>query len=273
MSEQQLDFALDLMRRLPPAQVTSNLAGLIDLVPDLTEDLLSSVDQPLKIAFDTESNRDYLLCDYNRDGDSYRSPWSSKYDPPLDDGNQPSAKVRQLEVQANAAFEVYKDQYYEGGSISSVYMWDVDTGFAGVVLIKKISDVAKGGSPMKGTWDAVHVFQVDEKPGNKADYKLTTTIMLSLETENERAGVVNLSGTLTRQQNKVDVPVTKENTHIANIGSQIEVLENTMRQHIEALYFGRTKDVINDIRKRTGFAAHNATRDMQKNLMAGNPKK
>lgn len=41
-------------------------------MPDLCEDLLSSVDQPLKIARDKTVGKDYLLCDYNRDGDSYR---------------------------------------------------------------------------------------------------------------------------------------------------------------------------------------------------------
>lgn len=41
-------------------------------VPSLCEDLLSSVDQPLKIARDKQLGKDYLLCDYNRDGDSYR---------------------------------------------------------------------------------------------------------------------------------------------------------------------------------------------------------
>ncbi len=41
-------------------------------VPSLCEDLLSSVDQPLKIARDKVVGKDYLLCDYNRDGDSYR---------------------------------------------------------------------------------------------------------------------------------------------------------------------------------------------------------
>jgi len=61
------------MRRLPPQQIEKNLSDLIDLVPSLCEDLLSSVDQPLKIAQDQETGRDYLLCDYNRDGDSYRS--------------------------------------------------------------------------------------------------------------------------------------------------------------------------------------------------------
>ena len=46
-------------------------AELVDLAPDLTDDLLNTVDQPLQVAKDAQGNA-YLLCDYNRDGDSYR---------------------------------------------------------------------------------------------------------------------------------------------------------------------------------------------------------
>jgi capping protein beta len=38
-----------------------------------------------------------------------RSPWSNKYDPPLSDGACPSTKLRQMEIQANEAFDVYRD--------------------------------------------------------------------------------------------------------------------------------------------------------------------
>ena len=41
-------------------------------MPSLCEDLLSSIDQPLKVMKDAKNGKDYLLCDYNRDGDSYR---------------------------------------------------------------------------------------------------------------------------------------------------------------------------------------------------------
>ena len=68
--------------------------------------------------------KDYLLCDYNRDGDSYRSPWTNAYDPPLDDGAMPSDRLRQLEIDANAAFDQYREMYFEGG-VSSVYLWDL----------------------------------------------------------------------------------------------------------------------------------------------------
>ena len=107
-------------------------------MPDLCEDLLSSVDQPLKISKDKETGKEYLLCDYNRDGDSYRlvslsvvftasfvlinlvtvyqlfpsffrSPWSNKYDPPLDDGALPSDRLRRLEIEANKVFDTYRE--------------------------------------------------------------------------------------------------------------------------------------------------------------------
>ena len=47
-------------------------AGLINLMPELTDDLLQRIDQPLKVAVDPSNGRRYVLCDYNRDGDSYR---------------------------------------------------------------------------------------------------------------------------------------------------------------------------------------------------------
>jgi capping protein (actin filament) muscle Z-line, beta len=100
-----------------------------------------------------QTGRDYLLCDYNRDGDSYRSPWSNQFDPPLDGGGPggvgasgnsegagegavPGERVRRMEIKANEAFDVYRELYYEGG-VSSVYFWNLDDGFAGVVLLKK----------------------------------------------------------------------------------------------------------------------------------------
>jgi len=189
MTDQQLDCALDLMRRLPPQQIEQNLSNLIDLVPDLCEDLLSSVDQPLKIASDKKVGKDYLLCDYNRDGDSYRSPWTNSYDPPLEDGAMPSERLRKLEVEANAAFDQYRDMYFEGG-VSSVYLWDLDAGFAGVILIKKAGDGSKKikdgkskADEISGCWDSIHVVEVQEKSsGRSAHYKLTSTSMLWLQT-------------------------------------------------------------------------------------------
>ena len=38
-----------------------------------------------------------------------RSPWSNKYDPPLSDGAVPSDRLRRLEIEANQAFDTYRE--------------------------------------------------------------------------------------------------------------------------------------------------------------------
>jgi capping protein beta len=50
-----------------------------------------------------------------------------------------------MEIRANEAFDVYRELYYEGG-VSSVYFWNLDDGFAGVVLLKKgtLSSLGEG---------------------------------------------------------------------------------------------------------------------------------
>jgi len=259
----QLDCALDLMRRLPPAQIEDNLAGLIDLVPDLTEQLLSAVDQPLKIAHDPISKRDYLLCDYNRDGDSYRSPWSNKYDPSLDDGQAPSAELRKQEILFNEVFDLYRDLYFEGG-VSSVYCWDLDDGFASCILIKKTQDQSKKGQPMKGNWDSIHVVEVQDNKKN-AHYKLTSTVMLGIETETTATGQVNLSGSLTRQAES-DSPVNEANPHVSNIGKMIEDMEIKLRTTLEQIYFGKTKDIANELRSATSSSVMNQRKDLQRQI-------
>lgn len=42
---------------------------------------------------------------------SFSSPWSNEYDPPLADGTVPSAKLRKLEIQANDAFDTYREMF------------------------------------------------------------------------------------------------------------------------------------------------------------------
>lgn len=67
-----IDNMLDLTRRLPPNNIEQNLVALVELQPEYADDLLGSVDQPLKMRTDLTTGRDYLICDYNRDGESYR---------------------------------------------------------------------------------------------------------------------------------------------------------------------------------------------------------
>jgi len=247
-STDKINCSLSLMRRLPPNKIEQNLSGLLNLVPAETDELLQRVDQPLEEATDRETGRKFLLCDYNRDGDSYRSPWSNRYDPPIEDGFLPSDKLRQLEVEANELFDAYRELYFEGGT-SSVYLWDLgDSGFAGCFLIKKVVEASR--YVKAGSWDSIHVVEVQEQGSSRATYKLTTTVMLSMGVEKAEVGDTNLSGSLTRQAEQT-CSVDVNNTHLANMGRMIEEMENDMRSNLNELYILKTREVINSIRAAT----------------------
>lgn len=253
-NEESLRAALDLSRRLPSRDVSKTIQGLCTLRNDLTEEILQRIDTPLQVKTCISSGRKYLLCDYNRDGDSYRSPYSSLYDPLIegDDGVQPSTSIRSLEIAANEAFESYREAYYPGDSTGSVYMWDApNDSFAACWLVKR--NVSGGGENGNGTWDAIHVFSITiDKVTSTASYKLTTTVLLSLTVDREgTCGTVDLSGSLTRQANSNGLSLASEKGgHVANMGGMVEAMENDMRSSLESLYISKTREIVSSLRPR-----------------------
>ena len=151
----------NLMRRLPPNQVAQSLAGISKLIEDedLKQQLFDQVDQPLGkfraklIQFvygvfflveeetDTTSGRKFLKHEYNRDGDSYRSPWTNTYFPASDESTfYPSDQLLRIEQRANEVFATYVKLYYDYAT-SSVYFNDTDgQGFNACFLVKKEMD-------------------------------------------------------------------------------------------------------------------------------------
>jgi len=117
---------------------------------------------------------------------------------------------------------------------------------------------------MKGTWDSIHVLDVAEKKGS-ATYKLTSTVMLSLETQTDQTGQVSLSGSLTRQDEK-DQNVNDQNPHIINIGRMIEDMEFKLRTTIETIYFGKTKDIVNELRQAVSVGVLKQREKVQKQI-------
>ncbi|KAG8569896.1 hypothetical protein GDO81_014586, partial [Engystomops pustulosus] len=152
--------------------------------------------------------------------------------------------------------------YFEGG-VSSVYLWDLDHGFAGVILIKKAGD---GSKKIKGCWDSIHVVEVQEKSsGRTAHYKLTSTVMLWLQTNKSGSGTMNLGGSLTRQMEK-DETVSDSSPHIANIGRLVEDMENKIRSTLNEIYFGKTKDIVNGLRSIDAIPDNVKFRQLQREL-------
>ena len=220
----------------------------------------------------------FLACDHNRDGDSYRSPWSNTYFPKLDDCNNgdddendgfyPSERVRQIELHANEVFDIYRELYFgKSSSVSSVYLWDKEeasdnrvgdnnetsssavAGFAGAFLIQ--NKVENGSS-----WNSIHVVDVgklDKKSGT-CQYKLTTTILISISPPPELMKSTAITGSLVRQNSrecKVTTSTDTSSQHIINIGKFIEDIETEMRKEIDSLYIQKTKNIVEMIRKDT----------------------
>ncbi|GKA48486.1 probable F-actin-capping protein subunit beta, partial [Tanacetum coccineum] len=245
----EMEGAMALMRRIPPKHTEKALNALISLLPTHSSHLLSQIDYPLQVLCDMDNSREFILCDYNRDADSYRSPWSNKYHPPLKEGLHPSLELRKLEIEANEVFTVYRDQYYEGG-VSSVYLWEDDDqeGFSACFLIKKDgSKYAHGrrGYLNEGGWDAIHVIEVGPEQEGIANYCLTSTVMLSMTTDHETSGTFSLLGSIRRQM-KADLSVA--DGHLCNMGKMIEELEGKLRYSLDQVYFGKTKEMICKLR-------------------------
>ena len=156
-----------------------------------------------------------------------------------------------MEEGLNAAIDVYRELYYEGG-VSSAYLWQLDEGFAGVVLLKKNAGGNAAGG--KGGWDSIHVLEVSEAASKRsAHYKLTSTVILDLGMKSESVGGLELAGNLTRQQEQ-DLAIhgvreaETEQSHVANIGRMVEDMETRMRNLLQEVYFGKAKDVVGDLR-------------------------
>jgi capping protein beta len=223
-----------------------------------------------------------LLCDYNRDSDSHRSPWSNEFFPHLPshlaaDASYPSDRIRKLEIEINTAFDVYKQMYYEQGGVSSVYLWDLDEGFAGVVLLKKQTSGAG--------WDSIHVFEVDERRtnvavqsasgGKTAHYKLTSTVILHLANNpSSSTDEMTLAGSMTRQlESTLTLQPTSGSSggvdaaHVVNIGRLVEDMEGKMRNLLQEVYFGKAKDVVGDLRSLYPLSGVNRERAAQREVI------
>lgn len=289
--DDKLDASLDLMRRLDPKNITKNLNDICTLIQndgsetseELTQDLLSSVDVPLRTQKCDETGKEYLCCDYNRDGDSYRSPWSNKYFPvAAQDSDElpppfPSNILRELEVKANDSFDVYRDLYYEGAGTSSVYFWDtneeddeqetLDNGFAGVVLFKKETE---DGS---GKWDSIHVIEVIPEASSSATYKVTSSVILDLQ--NKKLSSLSLAGSLTRQLEStqslsLDAALNVETAHLINLGTLIEKSEYNLRNLLQDVYFDKLRDIVmKDLRSVGDLSGKESDDKRQSELVKG----
>jgi len=76
---------------------------------------------------------------------------------------------------------------------------------------------------------------------------------------------MSLGGNITRQSEHDGIGM--EDGHVANIGRLVEDMEYKLRNSLSDIYFGKTKDIANDLRSDLDDAKK--MRDLQGELVAG----
>ena len=172
----QVQAAHDILKRLPPS--SDSLAHFSSfLTPAQLSALHSKSSLSLHTLHDPDSDRDFLCCAFNQQGESYRSPYSGQYYPPNEEGYEPSVSLRRLEVQANEHLEDYTRRYY-GDAISSAYFsHSIDKiGFSACFLIQKTSSKRE----KSGSITSIHFIEMVHEGSEKKLYQVTSHLQFSL---------------------------------------------------------------------------------------------
>ena len=94
---------------LPIIDIDKNIDAISSVIyenDDLLNEFLQKVDNRTKVCKD-DPKGEFIMCEQNRDGDSYRSPYSNRYFPQTDDAKYPCAELRALEETLNKMFKLY----------------------------------------------------------------------------------------------------------------------------------------------------------------------
>ncbi len=251
-----LTSCINLSRLLPISKLEQNINAISSLVyndDDLLENFLQKVDQPLII----NPEKGFICCEYNRDGDSYREPGTTTYYPPLESGTKPTQQLLDLEKMLNTAFKEYIKMYYtsvgtnqtETNTNCSVYCYEMEEGnpdeFIVAILIK---NKIKGQLSNKdnGQWESSNLVTV-KKDGQKISYDLITSVnvYLNVVTEKTTGSQIAIGGSSTKNIKKEFTSANIDNRfHMEKIGPMIEDMETSILSEINAVYFGKTQQII-----------------------------
>ncbi len=67
-------------------------------------------------------------------------------------------------------------------------------------------------------------------------------------------------------QDEKEFVVDKVNPHVANIGRMIEEMELKLRTTLQTIYFGKTKDIVNELRQMVSTSVLKTRSDLQKQI-------
>ena len=269
---------IQLNQLMPIIDIDKNIDAISSVIyenDDLLNEFLQKVDNRTKVCKD-DPKGEFIMCEQNRAGASYRSPYSNNYYPPTEDAKYPSAPLRDLEDKLNKMFKLYIKHYYSLSTLCSVYCWvlgdELSDGYGVAVLIK--NSLTHQKKVNQGSWDSSNLITVtfdNEGEKKKAKYNLITTVNLAMSFEGKACGKVCLSGTIARSSHfsKIVTDYTDDEAHIENIGVLVEDMENSIRNTLDNVYLMKSKQIIDTARYnptegKPGIAQAQALKDVWK---------
>lgn len=148
-----------------------------------------------------DGGKPFIKHEFNRDGDSYRSPYDNKYYPATEEETtELPPKFQELESKFNAVFPQYAKMYFDY-CLANVYVMpdEESEDFSAAFLIKKEMEHEKHIEALG--WDSVHTVHV----GHKADaieIKVSSTVFITLGLKWKDMGKMSLAGSCAQTKNK-----------------------------------------------------------------------
>lgn len=209
------------------------------------------VDFPLRSAEDPLTKRDFILCEFNKNGSSHRSPHSNTFVPPLgDEQHLLNDKLRTFELHANEVWEAYTQLYYGKEALGSVYVKEGSISFLACFLISK--HVENDERLAEGKWNSAHTVHVGKVSNGSCTYKIYSQIMISMDPTSDTNLGAHLSR-VTEQTHRV-IPGQQYASHLENMGKMMEDIEIEVRSSLDAVTIPKSRHVVSVLRQKVGGA-------------------
>lgn len=258
--------ALNIVSRLPPAQIDEVVAGLsmkfLDtfthscssdaIAPQLRDFLMSRLDCRLHVLSDESTGKPFIASDFSRIGQSYRSPWSNVYLPNPREAEEmyfPPEELRRIEQAFNELLLSYCYLYYDN-AVGSAYLSEAvenSSVFYGVIQIKKESNDINTESLC---WESNHSFSVSTKVEHEflqVDCAMASSVLVIFDFSDDQLPC-NLNGSTTRSSTRSFTLIGKEvslfeELLVRNIGEMVEENESSIRGNMDKVAIPRCTEL------------------------------
>lgn len=155
----------------------------------------------------------------------------------------PSGLLRDMEEQANDMIKEYSNLYFTNPLSNAYFFETTEEGFGACYLI--LNELSSEKGVKDGQWHSLHSFTVEENVTGKHTYTLVSTVFLKLELAGGPYGELKINGTSTKRTEQTHPKSDKGSEHLVRMGKMLEKNEKFLRDELDAVYVGKSKQIIN----------------------------